>query len=290
VINGFNQAVPTARSGGDRPDLANRRRFLRFTALTGLGIAGVGALGTTAGTAFAGAEAERGGPGDRAVLNLMLNMAYLTAELVLRGSTGGGLAPQLVGGAGRVGPGTPGRSVPFARPADRAGIAELAQDQRARVARLREVLGPARVARPAIDLDGGLTAAAATAGLIRPGRRFAAFSDEPSFLLGAYLLVNAEAGGWLGALPLLSPMFRDAVGSILVGTATHAGGLRSMLRERGLTGPAALLVPADASGGIPALPPGRLLGFAYQSAGVATAGGFFPWGVNGELIGSDPAG
>jgi hypothetical protein len=309
VLNGFNQ-TGGAQAAASRVDVADRRRFLRIAALAGLGVCGVGALGATAGTAFAGAETNSRGPGDLAVLNFLLNLAYLAAEFHLRGAYGKGLEDELVGGAGRVGRLGGGRPVTFADPLHRQHAEEIAGDARAHVAQLRGVLGPARVGRPPLDLDGGFAAVAGAAGLADPGGRFDVFGGEDGFLLGAFLLAEWGMTAHRGALPLLSAgPFQDTVSGILASTAVHAGTVRTMLLARGL-GVAASAVTdagdalsgrapldrgaaagggragpalADVRGTTPARPPGRVLNVVYQSPRAVGSGGFFPLGVNGEI-------
>ena len=147
MFNGFNQAVVTDMSGHGLPDDVDRRRFLRVAALAGLGVAGVGALGSTAGTAFAGPAAERRGPSDTAVLNWLLNVGYLLAEFSLRGAYGQGLEAELVGGAGRVGRVSAGRAVAFGSPLHRQYAEEIATDS-GPTSLVRGLLGPARSGGP----------------------------------------------------------------------------------------------------------------------------------------------
>jgi hypothetical protein len=45
--------------------------------------------------------------------------------------------------------------------------------------------------------------------------------------------------------------------------------------------------PTDVHGLVAARAPGQVLNAVYQSPRSVTAGGFFPWGVNGELTRSD---
>jgi Ferritin-like domain len=334
VFNGFNQAVAADASGYGAPDDADRRRFLQVATLAGLGVAGVGALGATAGTAFAGPAAERRGPGAAAVLNLLLNVGYLLAEFGLRGAYGAGLEAELVGGAGRVGRVSGGRAVEFGSPLHRQYAEEIAADQRAHVRLLRGLLGPAKVGRPALDLDAGFSTAAAAAGLVDRGRRFDAYADEDSFLLGAFLLADLGVTASRGALPLLvAAPHQEAAGGLLAAQAYHAGVVRTMVLARGLELPAGALAdartslggraglrdglrpgdglqgdglrqvgpdqgvvadsgrvnaaPTDGNGIVAARSPGQVLNVAYQSPRAVTAGGFFPWGVNGELTRSD---
>ena len=315
MFNGFNQAVTADVYRCETPDDADRRRFLRFAALAGLGVAGVGALGTTAGTAFAGPAAARRGPSDTAVLNLLLNISYLLAEFSLRGAFGRGLEAELIGGAGRVGRVTGGRKVVFGDPLNRRYTEEIATDQRAHVTLLRGLLGPARVGRPQLDLDAGFSTAAAAAGLVERGHRFDVSAGEDNFLLGEFLLADLGVTATRGMLPLLAgPAYRDATSGLLAAQAYHAGVVRTMLLSRGLEAPAAAIADARASlGGWPGLDqgvvlesgrinaaptdghglvvaardPGQVLNAVYQSPQSVTAGGFFPWGVNGELTSSD---
>lgn len=314
MFNGFNQAIAADGLGHGTPDAADRRRFLRVAALAGLGVAGVGALGATTGTAFAGPAAERSGPGDNAVLNLLLNVSYLLAEFSLRGAYGAGLEAELVGGAGRVGRVTAGRVVSFGSPLHRQYVEEIASEQRGHVTVLRGLLGPARVGRPELDLDAGFSTVAAAAGLVERGRRFDAYGGEDNFLLAAFLLADLGVTATRGALPLLDAgAYRDPVSGLLGGQAYHAGIVRTMLLSRGLELPAGAIsdaraslagavgldqglladsgranaAPTDGNGLVPARPPGELLNVLYQNPREATAGGFFPWGVNGELARSD---
>jgi hypothetical protein len=310
VFNGFNQAVVPDVSGHGLPDDVDRRRFLRVATLAGLGVAGVGALGSTAGTAFAGPAAERRGPSETAVLNLLLNVGYLLAEFSLRGAYGQGLEAELVGGAGRVGRVSAGRAVVFGSPLHRQYVEEIASDQRAHVRLVRGLLGPAKVGRPELDLDAGFSTAAAAAGLVERGRRFDVYAGEDNFLLGAFLLADLGVTATRGALPLLATgAFQEAGTGLLAAQAYHAGVVRTMLLGRGLEVPAGAVAdaraslggrpgldqgvvgdngrvnaaPTDGNGLVPARGPGQVLNVVYQSPRAVTAGGFFPWGVNGEL-------
>ena len=314
MFNGFNQAVGADVTRYELSDDTDRRRFLRFAALAGLGVAGVGALGATAGTAFAGPEAARRGPDDTAVLNLLLNVSYLLAEFSLRAAFGKGLETELVGGAGRVGRFTGGRTVQFGQPLHRKYVEEIAADQRAQVGFLRGLLGPAKVGRPQLDLDAGFSAAAAAAGLVERGQRFDVYAGQDNFLLGAFLLADLGVTASRGALPLLTAAAnRDAASGLLAAQAYHAGVVRTMLLGRGLEVPAGAIAdartsvggqvgldqgvvvdsgrvnaaPTDANGLVLARTPGQVLNVVYQSPRSVSGGGFFPWGVNGELTRSD---
>lgn len=313
MFNGFNQAVGTGTASRHAQDAVDRRRFLRITALAGLGVAGVGAVGATAGTAFAGAEAARQGPGDVALLTFLLNVQYLVAEYFLRAAFGKGLADDLVGGAGRVGHINAGRAVGFTAPRHRQLAEQMAIDAQAHVSLLRTALGPARIGRPELDLDAGFDTFAAIAGLVEKGGRFDAFAGEDNFLLGAFLFADLQVTAYRGVLPLLSAPFLDASSGMLANVAQHAGVVRTMVLDRGLEVPAGAVsdarasldgraaldqgvvidsgranaAPADGNGITPSRSPGRVLNIVYQNPRSVTSGGFFPWGVNGEINRSD---
>ncbi len=316
MFNGFNQPVGADTSSHRAQDVTDRRRFLRLAVLAGVGTAGVGALGATAGTAFAGAEAERRGPSDIAVLNYLLELEYLNAEFFLRGAFGTGLDDELVGGAGRVGRSSVGRAVTFTDPRHRQYQEEIAADERAQVAYLRGLLGPARVGRAELDLAGGFSAVAAAAGLVDRGRRFDAFAGEDTFLLGAFMLADLSVTAYRGALPLLSTgAFLDGASGVLATQAHHAALVRTVLLDRKLEVPAGAIsdarisldgrvaldqgvvvdngrvniVPADGNGLVASRAPGRVLNIVFQSPRSVTSGGFFPRGVNGEINRSDGA-
>jgi hypothetical protein len=314
VFNGFNQAFVADAINRSSESAIDRRRFLRVAGITGLGVAGVGALGATAGTAVAGAEREQQGPSDAAVLNFALNLEYLEAEFYLRAVFGNGLADSQIGGAGRVGPVSGGRKVPFATPTVRQHAEEIANDERAHVEFLRSALGDAKVARPQIDLDAAFSAAAAVAGLIRPDQRFDPFADENSFLLGAFVFEDLGVTAYRGALPLMSNRtFVDATAGILAAEAYHAGLVRSQLLAKGLEVPTGAIsdardsldgakdvdqgivddsgrpniLPTDGNGLAFSRTPAEVLNIVYLSPRPVAAGGFFPSGVNGEIARSD---
>lgn len=310
MFNGFNQAPAAAVLNQSSESALDRRRFLSVAAVTGFGVASVGVVGATAGTAFAGAEAELGGPSDTALLNVALNLAYLEAEFFLRGAFGTGLEIAQIGGTGTVGEVRGGRKVEFATATTRQQVEEIADDERAHVAALRAALGSGRVSRPRIDLDAGFSALAALAGLVRPNETFDVFAGEDTFLLGAFVLADLAVTAYRGVLPLVAnrPSVELASG-ILAAEAYHAGLVRSWLLARRLEVPAGALsdardcfcggrnldqgivddsgraniVPTDASGTVAARSPGEVLNVLYLSPRAAGSGGFFPAGVNGEI-------
>src|SRR5439155_937386 len=123
---------------------------------------------------------------DGSILNFALNLEYLEAEFYLRAS-GLTLPDELTTGTGTRGEVTGGRPVAFQSPVIRRIAAEIAEDERAHVAFLRNALGSAAVSRPAISLDQSFTAAALAAGLIQPGETFDAYASDLNFLFAAFL-------------------------------------------------------------------------------------------------------
>ena len=127
---------------------------------------------------------------DPSVYNFALNLEFLEAEYYLRGLTGEGLPPELIGDD--PGPVTGGRRVAFATPYVREFIAEIANDETNHVRFLRRSARPSplvELGRPALDLQNSFRLLGRTAGL---GENFDPFADEASFLLGAFLF---EDGG-----------------------------------------------------------------------------------------------
>jgi len=249
------------------------------------------------------------GPSDEAILNFALNLEYLEAEFYLRAVSGAGIADGEANGRGRRGQVVGGRQVQFDTPAIRQYAEEIAADELAHVRFLRAALGNAAVARPPIDLDASFTAAAMAAGLVGPGERFDAYANENNFLLAAFIFEDVGVTAYKGAAPLVdSPVFLEAAAGILAAEAYHAAIIRTVLLQReladatvaisdardSLDGPTDLdqgvvmdgranLVPLDANGIAFSRSPGQVLNIVYLTPEVATRGGFFPRGVNGEL-------
>ncbi|MBH0237858.1 ferritin-like domain-containing protein [Methylobrevis albus] len=283
---------------------AGRRAFLRSSGLMAAGAAalvgGVAASDTAA--------AQSAGINDADILNFALNLEYLEAEFYLRAVKGSGLADADTTGVGTLGPVAGGRRVPFTTPLVREYAEEIAADEEAHVKFLRAGLGTAAVARPRIDLRDSFTAAALAAGLIEPGQRFDAFANETNFLLAAFIFEDVGVTAYKGAARFLNNKdFLEAAAGILAVEAYHAGEIRTLLLQRGLSDPAfaisrlrdnadgpgirdqgilrfgkANIVPADANGIVYSRTPAQVLSIVYLG-GEAANNGFFPNRLNGGL-------
>ncbi|PPF12564.1 hypothetical protein C5C36_05025 [Rathayibacter sp. AY1G1] len=285
----------------------DRRRFFEATGVAGLGI---GAAALAAPTASA-EEVAASGPSDASILNFALNLEYLEAEFYLRAVYGTGLGGSDVTGKGTPGGVIGGRPVDFKTPWLKSFATEVANDEKAHVQFLRAALGTAKVARPAINLKDSFNSAAVAAGLIKAGQSFDPFASESNFLLGAFVFEDVGVTAYKGAAPLIqSKTYLDAAAGILAVEAYHAGAIRSAIYAADLSDSAnklsdardsldgktdldqgvkvngqANIVPTDGSSIAFSRTPGQVLNIVYLNPAAGTrTGGFFPRGVNGELV------
>ncbi|BCI71840.1 hypothetical protein SUS17_2369 [Sphingomonas sp. S17] len=324
---------------------ADRRRFMRMAA-------GAGAVG---GLAMLGAcnnddeviviptptptPSPTGSVTDADVLNFALQLEYLEAQFYSYAAFGTGLSSSLLGGTGTQGSvaintsatngaGQP-RQVQFQDPIVAQYAREIAYDEIAHVTFLRNALGSAAVAQPAINLsgdaNGAFTAAARAAGVIGANATFDPYSSDEFFLLGAYLFEDVGVTAYMGGVALLSnKTFIEAAAGIHAAEAYHAGLVRTTLYRKGVTTASLItaagqisdardsldgstdldqgivatvngqqvanIVPADSNAIAFARTPGQVLNIVYLNRASVTGGGFFPGGLNGAVRSSAASG
>ena len=274
----------------------------------GLGTAALAVGATLAASAAVSTPAAAQAVTDNDILNFALNFEYLGAELYLRALTGQGLGAGDTAGTGTQGVVTGGSQVPFRSDAIRQYCQRLAVDELAHVRFIRAVLGSNAIAEPSINLSTSWTVMAIAAGLIVPGQTFSPFTDDVSFLLGAYVLedvcVSALAGsarllsskdnveaaaGLLGVEAMQAGMIRTLLANIGAGQATNAiSALRARLSGANddigtsIPGLAYNSVNADVESLAFRRTPAQVLNIAY-GGGAAAGFGFFPSRVNGTI-------
>lgn len=260
------------------------------------------------------ASQEGSGPSDASILNFALNLEYLEAEFYLR-ATGSALPDDLTTGVGSRGEVSGGKPVPFKSPVIRRFAEEIASDERQHVSFLRGALGSAAVARPTISLDHSFTQAARAAGLVGDGETFDAYANEVNFLFAAYLFEDVGVTAFKGAAPFIdNKTYLDAAAGLLATEAYHAGIVRLALYNQGViddsvftaaqkisdvrnavdhvgnddqsigTADRLNLVPTDENGGAFGRSPEHILNIVYLTPERATSGGFYPSGLNGDLV------
>jgi predicted outer membrane protein len=311
-----------------------RRAFFRAAGGATVAVAGASLLSACGG----GDDSDRptqpdtsappptGGTGvtDQSILNFALNLEYLEAQFYAFAAFGEGLPANLLGGAGTQGTVTGGRRVTFTDPAVRRYAVEIAQDERAHVAFLRQAIGATAVAMPPIDIsgdaNGAFSAAARAAGLIGAGQAFDPYANDENFLLGAYIFEDVGVTAYKGASPLITnKTFLEAAAGILAAEAYHASIVRTVLFAKGVRTPAPQLidatekisdardsldgpsdldqgvrargdasniVPSDANGLAFSRSAAQVLNIVFLTKLAAQQGGFFPRGVNGTIIAS----
>jgi hypothetical protein len=252
----------------------------------------VAAAATTIGGAFNGASSSIFSPAaadaavtDADILNFALNLEYLEAEFYTMVTTGQRLSDIGIGtnGTGTAGPTTGGRKLDLA-PWMKDVLDEIAFDEQQHVLFLRSALGSARIAKPAINLE-GVTA---------PGFDFDSVGDMLA-MARAFEDVGVSAYG--GAARLISNKDTlEAAARIALTEGEHAGNIRLMVAQQQV--PTFALDAND----YPPPPSGKkffnvsaqglakirstsmVLGIVYgDDAAGTTKGGFFPKGVNGAI-------
>ncbi|HEX8482518.1 MAG TPA: ferritin-like domain-containing protein [Allosphingosinicella sp.] len=254
---------------------------------------------------------------DGDILNFALNLEYLEAQFYAFAAFGTPLPESMLGGTGTRGQVIGGRKVTFTDSRIELEAREIAMDERAHVAFLRQAIGATAVAQPTLDISAGgaFSAAARAAGLITAGQTFDPYASDENFLLGAYIFEDVGVTAYKGASPLItSKTFLEAAAGILAAEAYHAGLIRAELYTKGIQTPALItatekisdardslddptdkdqgvaprgnqsnIVPSDANGLAYSRSPGDVLNIVFLTAAAAIEGGFFPVGVNGTI-------
>lgn len=200
---------------------------------------------------------------------------------------------------------------------------ELRGEQERHVRYLRTLLPGDVVPQPALNIGGGqagaFTTMARLAGIIGPADTFDPYGSETDFLLAAFLLEDVGVTAYRAtASQIADPLIADGVAGMMATESQHAGAIRYQLWRRsgsdvsllnkiqrlsnlrntldGLSGvdrdlsptsvdgwAVASIVPADTMGMVGGRTPGQVLSILYGTRGAATAGAFFPSGVNGSI-------
>ncbi len=261
-------------------DLVNssvsRRRFARFMALGSAAAAGVAMTPWQQ-------ETHAQSLTDVDILNFALNLEYLEAEFYTVATTGQRISDVGIGitGSGRAGE-TVGGSRVALNDRNMTIAMQIAIDERAHVAFLRQALGAAAVAKPAINL------AALGVG----------FNNTNEFLIVGRAFEDLGVSAYGGAAAAISSRaILTAAARIALTEAQHAGILRLLISDAGvavpmvdaldvppLASPNGRLFQVDGAGLSTVRTPSQVLAVAYASSKAGTrSGGFFPNGVNGTI-------
>jgi hypothetical protein len=231
------------------------------------------------------------------LLQFTLNLEYLESEFYTM-ATEGNTIQELgvpIDGQGTPGATVGGRRIHFnrLRRFSREIAFELAANERAHVMLFRNTLlqlGVTPVAKPAINLE--------PTGM--------EFNDEVTFVIAArrFEELGSSLGAGAAANPLINKSpFIATLGRLIGVEAQHVGNLRLQIAELDI-----FLAPLDGADVVPppqlggqafsvnengltaTRTPGQVLYHAYGEVANATAGGFFPNGVNGVIrLSSAPA-
>ncbi|MEO9130250.1 MAG: ferritin-like domain-containing protein [Sphingomonas sp.] len=233
-----------------------RRRFMRIagsmTLAVGVTACGGGGSGSGGGSTPTPTPTSTPTPTpsstvalDPDYLNFALNLEYLQAQYLVRGTTGAGIeaiatstafpggGAALLTGTGTQGAVTGGAQVTFSDPLNGQYAREMALEDLAHVGFLRSMIGAYAGAQPAIDLSpatGGFTKILRTAGVIGAADTFDAFASQENFLLGAFLIKDVAVSAYIGLIPkFAAQLYSNAVAGILAAEAHHAALIRSQL-------------------------------------------------------------
>lgn len=210
---------------------SERREFFKAA----LGVAAV----TAGGFAFT-SQAAAQTVTDNDILNFALNLEYLEANFYYLAVYGTPIPLTSTTGTGTQGVlnAAGARAVTFADPIIAEFAREIAADELAHVNVLRQALGTAAVAQPAMDLSVAPTSAFSTAARaafdIPTTASFDPYANDLNFLYGAYIFEDVGVTAYKGASPLItSKAYLDVAAGILSVEAHHAGLIRTQIDLRG---------------------------------------------------------
>lgn len=261
---------------------SNRRKLLRT-----LGIA-------TAAVTAGGSRmfADPSSPTVVDILQFALNLEYLEAEFYTVATAGVTIdqAPYniAISGQGNAGAATGGSKVNFLNNFVFTGAvaAEIGADERAHVVLLRTALegaGVTPIAQPPINLD--------ALGI--------GFANEAQFLTLARIFEDIGVTAYGGAAQLsvvTSSPYIGTAARILAAEAEHVGNIRLEVARLGIASPTldgvdippppsgTQFISVDNTGLTQIRTPGEVLYLAYGNQANVTSGGFFPSGVNGNIV------
>ena len=265
------------------------KSFDRRKVLAGMGAAGVVAgtgllTGGLAGCSDGGAlKNPASNPSVVDVLNFALNLEYLEASFYLYVTTGSGLSSTDMGsGAGTV---SGGAQVSFTNPMVASLASQLASDELKHVEFLRATIaavGGTPVSMPSLNLAA-----------------MGAVTDDTSFLAAARQLEAVGVSAYIGGAQFLvsSTAALTYAAQILDTEAQHDGFLREICIALGVASPAVdaqdqpptigKIFDTGATTGLnPVRTTSQVLQIVYAAPGSTgvSAGGFFPNGLNGNII------
>ena len=229
---------------------AERRRFIK---MAGAGVAAAGSMSMLAACGGGDGSVFAAGPttttptstaqsADMDILNFALTLEYLEGNYYGFAAFGQGPNSTLLTGTGTQGAVTGGRKVAFADATVATYAREIAQDEISHIIFLRNQLGSAAVAQPAINIDGSatgaFTAAARAAGVVGATGTFDPYASDDNWLLGGMLLTDVGVTAYKGSAALInSAVILDAAAGILATEAYHSGLIRTLLYRRGIATP-----------------------------------------------------
>ncbi|MGA7709619.1 MAG: ferritin-like domain-containing protein [Acidobacteriaceae bacterium] len=254
----------------------NRRSFVKSVGFTGLGLAGAAIVGSQFGAKEQEVSAATG-VSDADILNFALNLEYLEAEFYSMATYGAGLVKRgILSASDETGPTTGGALVKSFGEFGYQATA-LRETEQEHVLYLRAALGAGAAKKPAINLDA-----------LGYG-----FANLDSFLKLARQFEDVGVSAYLGAAPLISSSaYLAAAGAILSTEAQHSGAIRAICIMKGVASPAVDSLdippnsshPYDVNGNGLSIPrtTSQVLNIVY--GGGKCSGGFYPEGMNGEIV------